>query len=115
MTHETNYKETIQQGFIFINEWIDNQTIELKQSDEFKELLTIKNEIEQEQIYSIETYENIRYVLRSLDEFLPFKIKKCFNISTMDYYTMFIASRWFDSIDDHINLIIGVKRFNRDV
>ena len=28
---------------------------------------------------------------------------------------MFIASRWFNSIDDHINLILGVKRFKENM
>ena len=69
------------------------------------------NEIQNENDYSQNAFEDIRFVLNPFEEELPLKIKRIFNLSRMDHYTMFIATRWFDSIDDHINLTFVAKRF----
>ena len=104
-------EKIIKEAIPFIKEWIQTKKEEFEEKEEFKELIRVVNEIEQENDYSKQAYEDIRYLLRPF-EYLPLKIKRLFNIATMDHYTMFIASRHFESIDDFINLELGVKRFN---
>ena len=113
--NQNNKKQLILQSIPFINEWLNNQQEDIKLSDDFKELNKIFNEICEEQDYTEDSYEDIRYLLRPFVKYLPLKIKRIYNISTMDYYSMFIASMWFNTIDDHINLILGVKRFNENM
>ena len=33
----------------------------------------------------------------------------------MDQYTMFITTRYFDTIDDHINLVMSSKKFEKNM
>ena len=115
MTQQTNYKSIIQEGIFYIQEWINNQQQNVKESEDFKELQRVINDIENEHDYSHESFEDIRFVLRPFDELIPLKIKRIFNISTMDQYTMFISSRWFETIDDHINLILSTRRFKENM
>ena len=115
MTEETKYKETIQKGIPLIQEWSAHQSQHIKETEDFKEVQRVIQEIENEHDFSDEAYEDIRFILRPFEETLPLKIKRIFNISVMDQYTMFIASRWFNSIEDHINLVLGVKRFNQNM
>ena len=115
MTEETKYKETIQKGIPLIQEWSAHQSQQVKETEDFKEVQRVIQEIENEHDFTYEAYEDIRFILRPFEETLPLKIKRIFNISTMDQYTMFIASRWFNSIEDHINLVLGVKRFNQNM
>ena len=96
-------EKIIKEGIPFIKEWIEIKREEFAEQDEFKELVRVITEIEQENDYSHQAYEDIRYLLRPF-EYLPLKIKRLFNIATMDHYTMFIASRHFETIDDFINL-----------
>ena len=100
-----NYKEIIQEGIPLIQEWINKQDENTKQEEDFKELVRVITEIEQEQDFSKQSYEDIQFVLRPFEDQLSLKIKRIFNISMMDQYTMFIASKYFDSIEDHINLM----------
>ena len=106
-----NYKTIIQQGISFITTWMNEQEKAIKETEDFKEIIRVLADILQENDFSNEAYEDIRFVLKPFEEILPLKIKRIFKMSRMDHYTMFIASRWFDSIDDFINLEIGVKRF----
>ena len=105
-------KETdrIKEGIPLIKEWIELKKHEFEENDDFKELVRVMTEIEKDQDFSKQSYNDIRYLLRPF-EYLPLRIKRLFNIATMDHYTMFIASRHFETIDDFINLELGVKRF----
>ena len=84
-------KDCIKEGIPIIKEWIESKREEFEENDEFKELIRVVNEIEEDQDYSQMAYDDIRYLLRPF-EYLPLKIKRLFNIATMDHYTMFIAS-----------------------
>ena len=114
MEKEINYQQQLIQGIEFIHEWINNnqQTID-QESEDFKELVRVIEEILQDQDFSKNAFEDIRFVLTPFEEQLPLKIKRKFNVSKMDQYTMFIASRWFETIDDYINLIMTTRRFNQ--
>ena len=101
----------IAEGIILVKEWIEVKSNEYKDNENFNELIRVINDIEKDQDYSNDAYEDIRYLLRPF-EYIPLKIKRLFNIGTLDNYTMFITSRHFESIDDYINLEMGVKRFN---
>ena len=111
MSEEINYKQQIETGIQLIQEWMKKEQSNLGDSLDYKELKRVIQEIIDEKDYSNESFEDIQYVLRPFEEVIPLKIKRIFNISVMDHYTMFIASRWFDTIDDHINLILSTKRF----
>ena len=111
LTQPIDYKTKIEHGISLINEWCDNQDEEMKQKDEYKELKQILSEIQNQNNYSKTSYENIRYFLRPFEEYIPLTIKRIFDIAMMDQYTMFIASRWFETIEDHINLIKTTRRF----
>ena len=106
-----NYKEKIEEGIPIIKEWLQQNNKEKENSEEYNELERVIDEIQKDNDYSEDTYLNIKFVLKPLYEQIPLKIKRIFNLSTMDHYTMFIASRWFKTIYDLINLEIGVKRF----
>ena len=101
----------IKEGIILIKDWIETKKQEFAEKEKFKELVRVITEIDNEKDYSQQSYEDIRYLLRPF-EYLSLRIKRIFNISTMDHYTMFIASRHFETIEDFINLELGVKRFN---
>ena len=104
-------EKKIQEGIPLIKEWIETKRSEFENNTDFKELIRVINEIEKDKDYSKDAYEDIRYLLRPF-EYIPLKIKRLFNIGTLDNYTIFIASRHFESIDDYKNLEMGVKRFN---
>ena len=104
-------EKKIQEGISLIKIWIIIKKQEFKNNNDFSELEKIVKEIEKDKDYSNDAYEDIRYLLRPF-EYIPLKIKRIFNIGTLDNYTMFIASRHFESIDDFINLEMGIKRFN---
>ena len=74
-------------------------------------MIEIINEIQQKYQIEKDIFEEIRYILRPFEENLPLKIKRLFNIATLDNYTIFIASRHFETVDDHINLVMTSKRF----
>ena len=101
----------IQEGIPLIKEWIERKRTEFENNDNFKELIRVINEIEQDKDYSKDAYEDIRYLLRPF-EYIPLKIKRLLNIGTLDNYTIFIASRHFESIDDFINLELSTSKFN---
>ena len=111
MTQQINYKKQIQQGFPLIKEWMIKQPQYIKETEEFKELLRVVDEIYKEEDYSKDSYEDIRYILKPFLNSLSLKIKRIFNISTLDNYAIFIASRWFDTIDDYINLELSTSKF----
>ena len=104
-------EKKIQEGIPLIKEWIELKRQEFETNTDFNELIRVVKEIEKDKDYSKHAYEYIRYLLRPF-EYIPLKIKRLFNICTLDNYTMFIASRHFESIEDFINLEMGVKRFN---
>ena len=112
MTKQINYKEIIQQGIPLIFDWINKQNNEqIKENEDFEELKRVIHEIQNENDYSQDAYEDIRFVLRPFEEELSLKIKRLFNISLLDNYTVFISSRHFESIDDFIHLEMCTRRF----
>ena len=68
-------QERIKEGISLIKEWIQTKKEEFEEKEEFKELVRVINEIEQENDYSKQAYEDIRYLLRPF-EYLPLKIKR---------------------------------------
>ena len=60
--------------------------------------------------YSEADKEEIRYEMKQI-EHLPLWVKRIFHCSVMDHYTMFIASRYFEDINDLITLETAVRRF----
>ena len=112
MTQQINFKQIIQQSLPLIKEWLNIQTEETKQTEQFKEANKVIIEIENEKDFSETAYEDIKYILRPFQH-LPLNIKRLLNISMMHQYSMFIAARYFDSIDDYINLILGIKNFQQ--
>ena len=101
----------IKVGISLINKWIELKRQEFKDNNDFNELIRVINEIETEKDYSNDAYEDIRYLLRPF-EYIPLQIKRIFNIGTLDNYTIFIASRHFETIEDFMNLELCTKRFN---
>jgi hypothetical protein len=112
MTQENNYQEIIQQGIPLIQEWISKQSEEINQLDDFKELTRVIDEIENEKDYSKDAYLDIRYVLKPFNNSIPLQLKRIFNVSTIDNYCAFISSRWFENINDFINLELCTSKFN---
>ena len=101
----------IKEGIPLIKEWIQIKKHEFEDNTDFKELIRVIKEIETDQDFSNDAYEDIRFLLRPF-EYIPLKIKRLFNIGTLDNYTIFIASRHFNTIDDYINLELCTSRFN---
>ena len=91
----------IKEGISLIKEWIETKRSEFENNDDFNELIRVIKEIEKDNDYSKDAYEDIRYLLRPF-EYLPLKIKILFTIGTLDNYTIFIASRHFESIEDFV-------------
>ena len=110
-TNSIKRKQNIQEGIVLIKEWIELKRTEYENNDNFNELIRVINEIETEKDYSNDAYEDIRYLLRPF-EYIPLNIKRIFNIGTLDHYTIFIASRHFETIEDFMNLELCTKRFN---
>ena len=110
-----NYQEIIPQGIQLIQEWIDYQEQsnqeEIKDSEDFRELRRVIQEIQHDQDYSKNSFLDIQFLLRPFEEQISLKIKRLFDLSRMDHYTMFIASRWFETIEDFINLEMCTRRF----
>ena len=110
-----NYTEILQTGLPLINEWLNKQPEYITEKEEFKELQRVIKEIEEEQDFSKQSYLDIQFILKPFQEILPLKLKRIFNVSTMDQYTMFISSRYFETIDDHINLILSTSKYNQNL
>ena len=108
---EINYKKLIQEGIPLIKEWLNKQTEDIKQLEEYKEIIRVINEIENEEDWSKESYLDIQFILKPFQETLPLKIKRIFNVSTLDNYTVFLSSMWLETIEDHFNLIQLSKRY----
>ena len=106
-----NYKERIQKGIPLIKEWLNKQEDNIKEKEECKEVKRVIKEIEAEKDWSKESYLDIRFILKPFDEILPLQIKRIFNVSTLDNYTTFIASRWFETIEDFINLELSTSKY----
>ena len=111
---QINYKQTIKEGIQIIKEWINKQQNN-ESLEENKEVLRVIKEIEEDNDYSKDGYEDIRFILKPFEEILPLQIKRIFNLSRMDQYTMFITTRWFETIEDHINLIMTTRRFKNNM
>ena len=110
-----NYKTNLFEGIPLLNKWIQNYQPEGDQKEYFNELQKKLEIIQQEKNYSKELYEDIRYLLKQFDETLPLQIKRKFEIVTLDNYTIFIASRHFETIEDHINLIQVSRRLKQNI
>ena len=111
MTKQIDYQQKIYQGIQLINLWKNKQPQEIKESKDFKELLRVVDEIYTEKDYSEDSYLDIRYLLKPFDKSLPLQLKQIFNISTLDNYSIFIASRHFQTINDFINLELLSSKF----
>ena len=110
MIKRKELKDYLHEVEIWINKNIhEYEFSELK--EDFNELQHVLKDIIEEQDFSHVSYEDIQYLLRPFEEQLPLKIKRYFNIAMMDHYTMFIASRHFESIEDFINLEMCTRRF----
>ena len=109
--NKINYKQVIQQGIPLIKEWLIKQEDNIKEKEEYKEVERVIKEIETEEDWSENSYLDIRFILKPFDETLPLKIKRIFNVSTLDNYTTFIASRWFETIEDFINLELSTSKY----
>ena len=94
MTKEINYKKIIEEGIILIKEWSNKQSEDIKNKEEYKEVERVITEIEDEQDWSKQSYLDIQFVLKQLQDQLPLKIKRIFNVSTLDNYTVFFSSMW---------------------
>ena len=105
-----NYKTIIEEGIPLIKEWINEQSEEVKETENYKELKRVLREIIDEKDYSKDAYLDIQFVLKPF-ELLPLKIKRLFDTSTLDNYTSFIASRYFENIEDFINLELSTSKF----
>ena len=116
--------QTIQNQIQLIKEWINmyqfslseeietfNSSNQLQQYNEIKELKELLDEIERMNDYSMESYLDIQFQLKQTS-LIPLRIKRMFNASQMDHYTMFLSTKYFETIEDFINLEMGVKRFN---
>ena len=110
MGNSNSIKQRIQEGIPLIKKWIKLKRNEFEKNENFNELKRIINEIQKDQDYSKDAYEDIRHLLRSF-EYLPLKIKRIFNIGTVDNYTIFITSRHFETIEDFINLELCTSKF----
>ena len=99
----------IKEGIPLIKEWIELKNQEFEENENFNELKRIINEIETEKDFSKQSYEDIQCLLR-LFENISLKIKRIFNIGTVDNYCIFIASRHFERIEDFINLELCTKK-----
>ena len=106
-----NYKERIQKGIPLIKEWLNKQEDNIKEKEEFKEVERVIKEIEIEEDFSKDAFLDIRFILKPFDETIPLQIKRIFNVSTLDNYTTFIASRWFETIEDFINLELSTSKY----
>ena len=65
------------------------------ETENFDELERVLTEILSEEDYSEDSFLDIQFLLRPFEEHLPLKIKRIFNISTLDNYCVFISSRHF--------------------
>ena len=87
-------KNNLIEGIFEIKKWCYKHKEEYQDNNDFNELVRIVKEIDEEKDFSHCSYEDIRYLLRPFEN-IPLKLKRQFQLSTMDYYTMFIASRHF--------------------
>ena len=111
MTQQINYQTHIPESIPIIFEWMIKQDQLIKETEDFKELDKVLKEIDNDKDYSKDSFLDIQFLLRPFEEQLPLKIKRLFNISLLDNYTIFIASRHFETIDDFINLELSTRRF----
>ena len=109
-----NYNQILKENIPFIIEWINKQSQDIKETNSLKKLHTVIQKIEEEKIYSQKDFENIQNVLKHI-ETLPLKIKRIFNIGKINEYIVFLASKYLETIDDHINLIMTSKKFSKNM
>ena len=60
--------------------------------------------MDQSQLETSQAFEN------EMMKKFTFEQRKAMNLCSLDNYCIFIASRYFDSLDDHINLVKVSKR-----
>ena len=109
MSNQIDYKRIIQETTPLIKEWISQQKPNEEQTQIFNDLTSLLSDIEKENDYSEEAYEDLRFLLRLLDN-LSLQLKRYYNCATLDHYSTFVSSRYFESIEDHINLVMTTKR-----
>ena len=59
LTNQINYKTKIPQGIPLIKEWLNKQNEDIKQTEEYKELQRVINEIINEEDWSKQSYLDI--------------------------------------------------------
>ena len=102
INHYTKYIKEFKEPMKIIKEIVKKE----KKEDEccYLDQLEINNE------YGIEDMNLLKKEMKLL-ETIPLSIKRIFNISTMNNHTMFIASRWFETIEDYINLETSTPKY----
>ena len=112
-----NYKEILQEAIPLIKEWINKQqnNKEIAKTKCFQELVRVIKEIEEEEDYSKDSFDDIRFLLRTIGKSLSLKLKRLFNIATLDNYSAFIASRYFETTSDFIHFEMSTPKFQGNV
>ena len=75
MTQHFEVVPIVKEGIVLIKQWIKTKREEFAESDDFKELVRVLTEIENENDYSHQAYEDIRYLLRPFPN-ISFHLKR---------------------------------------
>ena len=105
--------QLVEELLVWVNNEI-NSNFDFKNEEVLNELLDYLKKIKEEGNYSKESYEMIQSILRELDR-VPLKMRRMFNASRMDNYTMYLSSMYFETIDDLINLEMMTSRFQGNI
>ena len=107
-------KIILKEGIVEVKKWAYKHREEYEETEQFKELVRVVKEIDEEKDYSHFSYEDIRYLLRPFPN-VSFHLKRQFNFSTLDYYTVYLASRYLETIDDHVNLVLSCPKCEKNM
>ena len=113
--NQMNEKINLLEGILEVKIWSEKYKEEYEDNNDYNDLVRIVKEIDEEKDYSHCSYEDIRYLLKPFQQNLPLKLKRQFNLSTMDYYSIYLASMHFESIDDHVNLVLSSSKFDKNM
>ena len=108
--HFESYKEKIHQMKEILVDSINKNEISNELKQQLKPIMDLIDEIINDNDYCKESFNDIRSQLKTV-ECLPLKLKKSLNISSLDNYTVFIASRHFNTFQDYVNLELSTSRY----
>ena len=124
---QLNYNQLLEDSLPLLTEWMAKQTKDnqkdskdkkyseepkdLTDSEDFKELQSLLTHLQTSKDFTLNNFHSLKTLLQSFEDSLPLKIKRIFNISKLDNYTVFIASRHFGSIEDFIHLEMSTSKF----